>query len=145
MRTNGIKIEFDLAEMEERYDRFASVESTATWSQALISMEQAFTKSIAVVAQCDLDDFDVKAVKTDTSVDVYVTDGREGGNGISWQVSQAITKTDEFERRVTEVADCDECNQFCNQCLLLERTPGFYLKNDLLHRKMLLSMVGEGE
>ena len=143
MRTNGIKIEFELTEMENRYNRFATGESTASWSQALISMEQAFAKSIAVVAQCDLDDFDVKAVKTDTSVDVYVTDGREGGNGISWQVSQAITGADEFEQRVIEVAQCDECNQFCNQCLLLERTPGFYLKNDLLHRQMLLSMVGE--
>jgi hypothetical protein len=142
MRTNGIKLEFPLEPIEERYERFASTEATASWSQALVSLEQAFTKAIAVVAQCDLGDFDVKAVKTDSSLDIYVTDGREGGNGISWQVSQAIIGSDELEKRVREVGNCDECNQFCNQCLLLARTPGFYIKNDLLHRKMLLALLG---
>ncbi|NUE03625.1 DEAD/DEAH box helicase [Halorubraceae archaeon YAN] len=142
MRTNGIKLEFDLDPIKERYEQFAGMESTASWSQALVSLEQAFAKSIAVVAECDLGDFDVKARKTDSSLDIYITDGREGGNGISWQVSQAIIESNEFEPRVREVGHCDECNQFCNQCLLLERTPGFYLKNDLLHRKMLLALLG---
>ncbi|UTF55588.1 DEAD/DEAH box helicase [Natronosalvus rutilus] len=141
MRTNGIKLEFDLEPIEERYQQFASTEPTASWSQAMVSLEQAFAKTIAVIAQCDLGDFDVKAVKTDSSLDFYVTDGREGGNGISWQVSQAIIESNELEKRVREVGNCDECNQFCNQCLLLERTPGFYLKNDLLHRKMLLALL----
>jgi len=76
---------------------------------------------------------------------VYVVDGREGGNGISWQVTQLILRSDRFAKEVADVADCDECLHYCNQCLLLERTPGFYLENDLLDRQMLLELIGNSE
>lgn len=141
MLTNGIRIDIDLEQFQKRYQHHKLGSSTATWSQALTSFEQTFNKAIAVVAECDLDDFTVDAKKTDDAVQVHVVDGREGGNGISWQITQSILDSDRFETEVADVVDCEECRHYCNQCLLLERTPGFYLANDLLDRQIVLELI----
>jgi hypothetical protein len=96
-------------------------------------------KAIAIVAECDRDDFRVKASTTGTDVVVHVVDSRQGGNGITWQVLDRLSAV---ERRVREVADCDRCTDYCDECLLLARTPAYYLDNDLLDRRTLRAVVG---
>lgn len=145
MFTNGIRIDVDLEQFQERYQRRESASGTATWSQALTSLEQTFKKAVAVVAECDLDDFTVQAKKTDDAVQVYVVDGREGGNGISWQITRSILDSGRFETEVAHVVDCTECRHYCNQCLLLARTPGFYLENDLLDRQLVVELITASE
>lgn len=141
--TNGIRIDIDLEEFQERYRRREAESATASWSQALTSLEQTITKATAVVAECDLDDFNVQAKRTADAVHVFIVDARDGGNGISWQVTQSILGVDRFETEVANVADCDECRHYCNQCLLLARTPGFYLEKNLLDRQMVRELIGE--
>jgi hypothetical protein len=92
------------------------------------------------VAECDRSDFRVKTVTTDSEVIVYIVDSRQGGNGITWQVFDQL---DAVEARVREVADCDRCDDYCDECLLLARTPAYYLDNDLLNRWTLATITGE--
>ncbi|NIC00942.1 DEAD/DEAH box helicase [Halobacterium sp. R2-5] len=137
--TQGITLRFDADDIQERVE---SVESeTASWPQALVSLEQSLDKAIAVVAQCDRSDFRVQADRTGGEVVVYVIDSRQGGNGISWQVWEELA---DVERRVAEVADCERCNDYCDECLLLSRTPAYYLENDLLNNRTLAAVTGSG-
>jgi|AntDeeMinimDraft_5_1070356.scaffolds.fasta_scaffold01905_2 hypothetical protein len=135
--TQGLTIRFDEAAVRERYATLAH--DTVSWPQALVSLEQAMEKAIAIVAECDRDDFRVKASTTGTDVVVHVVDSRQGGNGITWQVLDRLSAV---ERRVREVADCDRCTDYCDECLLLARTPAYYLDNDLLDRRTLRAVVG---
>jgi hypothetical protein len=138
--TQGITLHFQLGAVN---DRFESVDhETASWSQALVSLEQALNKAIAVVAQCDRSDFRVTATKADNEVVVHIVDSRQGGNGISWQVWEQLPA---IESRVGEIATCDRCNDYCDECLLLSRTPAFYLENNLLDHRTLAAISGIGQ
>jgi ATP-dependent helicase YprA (DUF1998 family) len=138
--TQGITLHFQLGAVN---DRFESVDhETASWSQALVSLEQALNKAIAVVAQCDRSDFRVTATKADDEVVVHIVDSRQGGNGISWQVWEQLPA---IESRVGEIATCDRCNDYCDECLLLSRTPAFYLENNLLDHRTLAAISGIGQ
>ena len=138
--TQGITLRFDLQEVKERVE--AAGHETDPWPQALVSLEQALDKAIAVVAQCDRSDFRVKTDKTESKVLIQIVDSRQGGNGIAWQVWEEIS---DIETRVAEIADCERCNDYCDECLLLSRTPAYYLENDLLNNQMLERVIGMGE
>jgi hypothetical protein len=135
--TQGITLRFDIDDIRERLDE-VEVDS-ASWPQALVSLEQALDKAIAVVAQCDRSDFRVQADRTGGEVVVNVIDSRQGGNGISWQVWEELA---DVERRVAEISDCQRCNDYCDECLLLSRTPAYYLENDLLNNQTLAAITG---
>ncbi len=135
--TQGITLEFALEDVRTRLNQLDH--ETASWPQALVSLEQALRKAIAVVAQCDRSDFRVKANKEESTVVVQIVDSRQGGNGISWQVWNAL---DEIENSVIHVADCDRCNDYCDECLLLSRTPAYYLENNLLSNQTLETLIG---
>jgi hypothetical protein len=137
--TQGITLRFDLGSVSERFD--SADHDTASWPQALVSLEQALDKAIAVVAQCDRSDFRVTADRTGSDVVVRITDSRQGGNGIAWQAWEEMS---DVETRVAEITDCDRCNSYCDECLLLSRTPAYYLENDLLDRRMLGALIGMG-
>lgn len=137
--TQGITLRFEFDDVRSRFDRLTH--ETASWPQALVSLEQALDKAIAVVAQCDRSDFRVKASKEETEIVVRIVDSRQGGNGIAWQVWNAI---DDVESRVAEIASCGRCNDYCDECLLLSRTPAYYLENDLLDNRTLGTIVGAG-
>lgn len=134
--TQGLRLRFDRDMIAERFERVTH--PTASWPQLLTSLEQAFNRAIPVVVKCDRSDYRVKAAITDTAVEVFIVDSREGGNGIGWHVHQSL---DEVAERVTEVADCDRCVDYCDECLLLSRTPSHYLENDLLDHRMLAAVV----
>jgi hypothetical protein len=135
--TQGLTISFDADTLEGRFEQLDH--ETASWSQALTSLEQALNKAIAVSASCDLSDFRVKAVKTKNEVTVQIVDSRQGGNGITWQVLQGLA---DVETQAQSVADCDRCRDYCDECLLLSRTPAYYLENDLLNHTTLETLIG---
>lgn len=137
--TQGITLRFDLEDIQARLDQLDH--DTASWPQALVSLEQALNKAIAIVAQCDRSDFRVKVNKEESNVVVQIVDSRQGGNGISWQVWNAL---DEIQTSVVHVADCDRCNNYCDECLLLSRTPAYFLENDLLDNRTLSTILGAG-
>ena len=60
--TQGITLQFHIEDVQTRLDQLDH--ETVSWPQALISLEQALDKAIAVVAQCDRSDFRVKAEKS---------------------------------------------------------------------------------
>jgi hypothetical protein len=41
------------------------------------------------------------------------------------------------------VAGCNRCGDYCDECLLLSRTPAYYLDNDLLDRRTLSAIITE--
>jgi hypothetical protein len=135
--TQGLTLRFDAGTFWQRFGRLSH--ETASRAQALTSLEQALEKAIAIVAECDQDDFRVSTSLDEDHVDVHVVDSRQGGNGISWQAHDRLGAVAD---RVREVAACDRCLDYCDECLLLERTPGYYLENDLLDRRTLAAIVG---
>lgn len=134
--TQGLTIRFDATDFEHRLE--AVDHDTVSWPQALVSTEQALRKAIAVAAQCDLSDFRVKATKSEGEVIVRVVDTRQGGNGITWQVWESL---DDVERHARSVAGCPRCQDYCDECLLLARTPAYYLENDLLNNETLTALM----
>jgi len=134
--TQGLTFRFDYADLRNRYEQ--ATHEPVSWPQALVSLEQALEKAVAIVAECDRSDFRVKTVTTDEEVLVYIVDSRQGGNGISWQVFDQLEM---IEQRVREVTDCDRCEDYCDECLLLARTPAYYLENDLLNRRTLATIT----
>jgi ATP-dependent helicase YprA (DUF1998 family) len=135
--TQGTVLRFDKEKMEERYEK--ATHEPKSWPQALISIEQAMRRAVAVVAECDRSDFRVKAKTTDEHVEIFLVDSRQGGNGIAWQVHESLGS---IEDRIKEIADCDRCADYCDECLLISRTPAYYLENDLLNRQTLGTIVG---
>ncbi|MFC6720267.1 DEAD/DEAH box helicase [Halovenus amylolytica] len=138
--TQGLVLRFDKAPLQSRYETLTH--ETVSWPQAVVSLEQALEKSVAIVAECDRSDFRVKTTTTADEVIVYLVDSRQGGNGITWQVLQQL---DSVVQRVREVAGCQRCSDYCDECLLLARTPGYYLDNDLLDRRTLAAIIGDTE
>ncbi|QSG02810.1 DEAD/DEAH box helicase [Natranaeroarchaeum sulfidigenes] len=135
--TQGLTINLDGTEFQTRYETLSH--ESVSWPQAMVSLEQALEKAIAIVAECDRDDFRVKASMTGDEIVIRIVDSRQGGNGITWQV---LDQLDAVERRVREVAACERCTDYCDECLLLARTPAFYLDNDLLDRRTLGAIIG---
>lgn len=136
--TQGLALTFDIADLEARYDTVSH--ETKSWPQAMVSLEQALEKAIAVVAECDRSDFHVKTTTVEDAVIVYVVDSRQGGNGITWQVRESLPS---IQDRVREIAHCGRCLDYCDECLLLSRTPGYYLENALLDRRTLGALIGD--
>ncbi|WP_254863100.1 DEAD/DEAH box helicase [Halovivax gelatinilyticus] len=137
--TQGLRLEFDREEVSERYD--AVTHPTASWPQLLTSLEQALDRAIPVVVKCDRSDYRVKASVSEDAVEVSIVDGRQGGNGIGWHVYENL---DEVADHVVDVADCQRCVDYCDECLLLSRTPSHYLENELLDHRTLSAIVDEG-
>jgi ATP-dependent helicase YprA (DUF1998 family) len=136
--TRGVTLRFDEAAMRNRIEPVSH--ETASWAQALTSLEQALKRAISVVTESDQDDFRVVSRTHDGEVAVNIVDARQGGNGVSWQVYDRLSTV---ERQTTEVADCHRCVDFCDECLLLERTPAHYLENGLLDRRTLDALLTE--
>ena len=137
--TQGLRLRFDRSAIADRFGQVTH--PTASWPQLLTSLEQAFDRAIPVVVKCDRSDYRVKASITENSVEINIVDGRQGGNGISWHVDESLT---EVADRVIEVADCSRCVDYCDECLLLSRTPSHYLENDLLDHRTLSAIVDGG-
>ncbi|SDJ59083.1 DEAD/DEAH box helicase [Natronorubrum texcoconense] len=135
--TQGLHFRVDLASVQDRYD--GVVHDGKSWPQALVSLEQSLEKAVAIVANCDRSDFNVKTSTTDETLDIFIVDGRQGGNGITWQVFEEV---DRLEEHVIDIASCKRCHSYCDECLLLSRTPAYYLENDLLDRRTLAGIVG---
>jgi Lhr-like helicase len=139
--TQGLTLRFDASELRRRVE--GVTHETASWVQALVSLEQAFEKAVSTLIELDRGDFRVTSSFGEDVVDVNIIDSRQGGNGISWQVQDRLT---DVERRVRDVATCDRCVDYCDECLLLSRTPAYYLENNLLDRRMLATVTGlEGD
>lgn len=134
--TRGMKLTLDRESVASRLGESST--DGDTWPQVLASLEQAVTKSVTVVADCDQQDFRVKTTVTPDTLELYVVDGRQGGNGITWQVLQ---EQPTFVTTIEDVASCDRCADYCEECLLLSRTPPAYLENDLLNKYVLRDAI----
>jgi ATP-dependent helicase YprA (DUF1998 family) len=135
--TQGTVISFDREQVEVRYE--GADHEPKSWSQALTSIEQAMKRAVAVVAECDRSDFRIKTKTTEDSVKVFLVDSRQGGNGIAWQVRESLR---DVEEKVREIADCERCVDYCDECLLISRTPAHYLENNLLDSRTLAAITG---
>ena len=135
--TQGLRLSFDRDAISKRFEQ--ADHETASWPQLLTSLEQALDRAIPVVVKCDRSDYRVKASITNDAIEVYIVDGRQGGNGIGWHVHDSLS---EVADQVVDVADCDRCVDYCDECLLLSRTPSHYLENNLLDHRMLATVVG---
>jgi hypothetical protein len=131
--TQGVCLSFEKSAIAERLAS-DDPEADEVWPQIFVSLEQALTKAVTVVSQSEQDDFRVKATATADQVQVYIVDNSQGGNGIASQVASHLAAV---EDEVRNVVDCDYCGEYCENCLLIERTPATYLENDLLHRSRL--------
>jgi ATP-dependent helicase YprA (DUF1998 family) len=140
--TRGLKFRIDRETLHARFQEYARSDSTAAWPQALVSLEQSLEKAIAIIAECDRDDFRVKVTDTGEDIELFVVDSREGGNGITWQLFESIQEGAALEQRVREIASCTNCAGYCDECLLLARTPAFYLEKDLLNKFALGAVIG---
>jgi len=137
--TRGLQITFDRDDIQQRLNDISNEDTEDHWPQALASLEQAVKKAVAVIADSDLQDFRVTTSLSSDDVELFIVDGRQGGNGITWQVHQEFDG--EFPSAVADVADCDRCADFCEECLLLSRTPPSYLENNLLNKFTFQSIV----
>ncbi len=135
--TQGLILRFDRETLEKRYEQ--ATHEPKSWPQALTSLEQALQRAVAIVAECDRSDFRVKSTTTGTKVEVSLVDSRQGGNGITWRIHESLG---EVETRINEIAECD-CVAYCDECLLLSRTPAHYLENNLLDHRTLAALVGK--
>jgi len=139
--TRGLRFQLDRETFEARLKRYVQGDEI-TRPQALVSLQQALKKSVAIIAECDRDDFRVKVTDTGEHIDIFVVDSREGGNGVTWQVYKSIQEGDILERRIHEIAGCESCSGYCDECLLIARTPAFYLEKDLLNKFALRAIIG---
>jgi hypothetical protein len=137
--TQGLELTFSRQGFAERLEGFDADE--LPWTTALASLEQAVIKAVAIVAESDQQDFRVKTTLTEDTIEVLVVDSRQGGNGITWRIAQELTS--EFPDVVRAVADCTSCAGFCEECLLLSRTPPAYLENDLLDKHVLRAVLSK--
>jgi Lhr-like helicase len=128
-QTSGLTIEFEKAAVEDRF------EGEVYWSAVTASLEQALRRAIAIAGRFDLDDFQVNSTVTADYLRVTVADGQFGGNGVTWQLGHDLAAM--LEEPLQDVILCDGCTQYCERCLLLPRTPPFYLEHDLLDRTLL--------
>ena len=137
--TRGLKLTFSRGDIQHRLEEIADEDLDELWPEALASLEQAVKKAVAVIADSDLQDFRVTTSLTADAVDLFIVDGRQGGNGITWQIQQEIDQ--ELHAAINEVTECDRCADFCEECLLLSRTPPSYLENDLLNKFTLRTLL----
>jgi hypothetical protein len=138
--TRGLQITFNRDDIRQRLNKVSNGDEGDPWPQALASLEQAVKKAVAVIADADLQDFRVTTSLTSNDIELFIVDGRQGGNGITWQIQQELDG--EFSKAVADVADCNRCADFCEECLLLSRTPPAYLENNLLNKFTLRDFVG---
>lgn len=135
--TAGIQLEIDRKELEARFN------GDPPWSQLAVSIQQALKRTIAVLGRFDLDDFQVTTTLTPDSLTVAITDAQFGGNGIAWRLESMLPE--ELELELKNIINCDNCASFCEQCLLLPRTPAYCLEKDLLNRQTVLTALGSGQ
>lgn len=128
-QTSGLALAFDRETIEERFS------GEVHWSVVTASFEQALKRAVAITGRFDLDDFQVSSTFDEDVLKVVVTDGQFGGNGVAWHLESELATT--LNETLIDIVDCDNCSQYCEQCLLLPRTPPFYLENDLLNRRYL--------
>lgn len=131
-QTSGLTIDFSREAVEERLGE------DVDWSSVTASLEQALKRAIAIAGRFDLDDFQIESTVTEDELRVIVADGQFGGNGVTWQLGHDLA--DLLEEPLREVLRCDECTQYCERCLLLPRTPPFYLEHELLDRNLVLRL-----
>jgi hypothetical protein len=131
-QTSGLTIEFSKEAVEDRLG------TDVYWSSVTASLEQAMRRAIAVAGRFDLDDFQLNSTVGEEQLEIFVADGQFGGNGVTWQLGHELPEM--LQDPLQEVLHCDNCVRCCEQCLLLPRTPPFYLEHDLLDRTILNSL-----
>jgi hypothetical protein len=139
-QATGLKLELNKTDVASRLDQ--TVEETP-WAVFMVSIEQALNRAIAVTVNVELDDFQVQSNIDDETLSIGIVDGRSGGNGIAWEVADTLHS--EVLPTLREIIGCSNCHQYCEECLLLPRTPGFYLENDLLQKPLLQQLLQMGE
>lgn len=135
-QATGIQFDFPKAEIAERLDTSGE---DVPWAALMVSFEQALQRAIAVSVNVELDDFEVRSSIDNESLTVAVVDGRSGGNGVAWEVAETLHSR--ILPEVEEVLACENCYSYCEECLLLPRTPAFYLDNDLLDKQVARDFV----
>lgn len=132
-QTSGLALAFDRSMIEKRFP------GEVHWSVVTASFEQALKRSVAITGRFDLDDFQVSSTIDKDKFKVVVADAQFGGNGVALHLESELSTA--LNETLVEIVQCDNCTQYCEQCLMLPRTPPFYLENDLLNRRYLIDVL----
>jgi hypothetical protein len=132
-KTSGLALAFDRGTIAERFP------GEVHWSVVTASFEQALERAVAITGRFDLGDFQVSSTIDENAFKVVIADGQFGGNGVAWYLESELSTA--LNQALIDIVDCDNCTKYCEQCLLLPRTPPFYLENDLLNRKYLAELL----
>lgn len=138
-RTSGVELRLERSAIQSR---LGTPEGDLPWPQIMVSLQQAVKRAVSVVGHFDLGDFNVTTSLDSETVSVIVTDSRQGGNGVAWHLVSYLEGS--LINEVTTIVTCENCHHYCEECLLLPRTPASYLENGLLDRQPLVALlVGE--
>lgn len=112
---------------------------------ALFSIQQSLKKIVSIYAETNISDFEVCFTFDEENINFYLVDNREGGNGVSRRVFESLV-TDHKIYHILEngVLNCEDCLHYCDNCLLIERTPEFLLKKNLLDHLLIKYIYQSG-
>jgi len=135
VESEGVEISFNFKDFSELYENKSQ--------NAAATLEQAIRKSVGVITESELSDFSVNHSFSKEKVKFHIFDKREGGTGISKLFWQELNENDgrRFRSILKDIATCDHCSKYCDSCLLLDRTPKEYLRDDLLDKNLLKMVV----
>jgi len=107
----------------------------------LVSLVQALKRATCIIAECELTEFSIDFEVQDQYIAFNLYDSRAGGNGISEIIKDDLQGEKRLPKLVISFANCNSCHDFCDRCLLLSRTPPFFLSKGLLDRQELKKLI----
>ncbi|MHA1439605.1 MAG: DEAD/DEAH box helicase [Promethearchaeota archaeon] len=112
----------------------------------LISFNQILKRTVSIISDCELDDFELFWIYDHKKIHYYLLEGLGGTQGISDTVYFELCKptNNKFLKLLKEFINCRKCgskSNFCSSCLLLRRTPEFYISKNLLNKNLLKQVL----
>ncbi|MHA1280966.1 MAG: DEAD/DEAH box helicase [Promethearchaeota archaeon] len=143
-QTMGINIKIKKTKIEEIIRYYINeyylddLDDFHTFFTLLYSIQQSLKKIISLYTESDLNEFDVFFTFSDDFINFYIIDNAEGGNGISKRVFNSLNSDNEIYSFLENgILNCKECLDFCDNCLLIERTPEYIVRKRLLNHNLL--------
>lgn len=135
--THVLRLICSKSHLEERLSALPNTEKIEKLLvSAVITFQQAFKKAVSVILHCELGDFDCYWNMDGENVYFYVYDTFEGGSGITKRVFEDWTGAQRVLENIKQTLSMNCCSDYCERCLILPRTPEFYLRKGLLNKQI---------